>query len=126
MGDGLARAGKSGENMIARRARVAGAGGLIGLMFRRMETDEAMIFRLGGKRDPVHTFFLRFPVDLVFTDEGMRVLEIRANLPPWRIYVPRCRPAYLMELPAGSSERAGVRVGDRLSGRIISWKKQRW
>ncbi|MEM2874958.1 MAG: DUF192 domain-containing protein [Candidatus Hadarchaeales archaeon] len=101
--------------VVAGRTYIAGLGGLMGLMFRRgMDDDEAMIFRLSGKRTIVHTFFLRFPVDLVFTDSRMRVLEIRANLPPWRFYLSGTKPSYMLELPGGKTAAVGLRVGDEL------------
>jgi len=114
--------------VIASRMRTAEGGGLFGLMLRRkMDEDEALVFRVGGRiPEAVHTFFLTFPVDLVFTDETMRITEIRTHLLPWRVYLPKTRPAYLVELPAGKSAKAGLRVGDSLwVEKVISGKKQK-
>ena len=61
----------------------------------------------------VHTFFMRFPIDVLFLDREMHVLRIARELRPWRVAA--CRKARaVLELPAGEAERRGVRVGDRL------------
>jgi uncharacterized membrane protein (UPF0127 family) len=62
----------------------------------------------------IHTAFLRFPIDAVFLDDDLRVLEIVERLRPWRVAAKR-RARAVLELAAGESARRGVRVGDRLS-----------
>jgi uncharacterized membrane protein (UPF0127 family) len=47
----------------------------------------------------VHTFGMRFPLDLIFLDRGGRVIELRRSLRPCRIV--RCPDAdSVLELPA--------------------------
>jgi uncharacterized membrane protein (UPF0127 family) len=61
----------------------------------------------------IHTFFMRFPIDVVFLNDDMEVVGIRSNLGPWRAI--SCRGAKsVLELAAGEAERRGVRIGDRL------------
>jgi hypothetical protein len=61
----------------------------------------------------VHTFFMRFPIDLVFAARDGHVVKIRPDTGPWRIS--RARGAFaVVELPAGAAARAGLQVGDRL------------
>jgi uncharacterized protein len=62
----------------------------------------------------VHTFFMRFPIDAVFLDEGLRVLRISDELRPWRAASRRGARAVL-ELPAGESARRGLVAGDKLA-----------
>jgi uncharacterized membrane protein (UPF0127 family) len=33
----------------------------------------------------VHTFFMRFPIDVVFVDKNMNVTRVHKNLKPWRM-----------------------------------------
>lgn len=33
----------------------------------------------------VHTFFMKFPIDVVFVDKDMKVTKIVSNLKPWRM-----------------------------------------
>jgi uncharacterized membrane protein (UPF0127 family) len=61
----------------------------------------------------IHTFFMRFPIDVVFLDGELRVLGLATNLRPWRAAGRRGARAVL-ELAAGECERRGIRPGDRL------------
>ena len=61
----------------------------------------------------IHTCFMRFPIDAVFLDGGLRVLGISDELRPWRAASRRGAHAVL-ELPAGESAPRGLAVGDSL------------
>ena len=61
----------------------------------------------------IHTAFMRFPIDALFLDRELRVLEVVEGLRPWRMASKRGARAVL-ELSAGESARRGVSVGDRL------------
>jgi len=61
----------------------------------------------------VHTFFMRFPIDVVFLSRSGEVLKVSADVGPWRAR--SCRGAYaVLELAAGEAERRGVAVGDHI------------
>jgi uncharacterized membrane protein (UPF0127 family) len=62
----------------------------------------------------VHTWFMRFAIDVVFLDADVKVLKVTRRLRPWRIAV-GWRAHQALELPAGECERLGIRVGDRLA-----------
>ena len=62
----------------------------------------------------IHMFFMRFPIDAVFLDRELTVLKVVPSLPPWRIASARGARSVL-ELPAGTCERRGLREGDRLT-----------
>lgn len=61
----------------------------------------------------VHMFFMRFPIDVVFLDRNLQVLDVRSELKPWKLASRRGAKSAL-ELAAGEAERRGIRVGDRL------------
>jgi uncharacterized membrane protein (UPF0127 family) len=61
----------------------------------------------------IHTAFMRFPIDAVFLDRNMQVLEIVERLRPWRLASKR-RARAVLELSAGECARRGVKIGDRL------------
>jgi uncharacterized protein len=61
----------------------------------------------------IHTWFMRFPIDIVYLESDLTVVGVRENVKPWRMTGWRGSRAVL-ELPAGSCERKGVRPGDRL------------
>jgi CheY-like chemotaxis protein len=56
---------------------------------------------------------MRFPIDALFLDRNLRVLEIVERLRPWRVASKR-QARCVLELSAGECARRGVRVGDRL------------
>jgi uncharacterized membrane protein (UPF0127 family) len=61
----------------------------------------------------IHTFFMRFAIDVVFTDRQGRILTIARGLRPWRMAV-SLRAFAALELAAGAADRAGARRGDRV------------
>jgi uncharacterized membrane protein (UPF0127 family) len=75
-----------------------------------LEEDEGLLIRPCGS---VHTFFMRFPVDVVFLDAELTVLGVREAVRPWRAAAQRGAKAVL-ELPAGTAARAGIAAGERL------------
>jgi uncharacterized membrane protein (UPF0127 family) len=61
----------------------------------------------------IHTFFMRFPIDVVFLSRQGEVLKVAERVPPWRAR--SCRRSYaVLELAAGEAGRRGIAVGDRL------------
>jgi hypothetical protein len=63
--------------------------------------------------ESVHTFGMRFPIDLVYLDRDKRVKKIRSDVPPWRMSV--CLSAHsILELASGSIRRTGTKPGDML------------
>jgi len=61
----------------------------------------------------VHTFFMRFPIDVAFVAKDGRVLKVRHAVPPRRITA-ALRAYAVAEMPAGTLRRADVRAGDTL------------
>ena len=61
----------------------------------------------------IHTFFMKFPIDIVFVSKGGRVLKIRSSVPAWRMTA-SLRAFAVLELAAGSLDGSDTRVGDQL------------
>ena len=63
--------------------------------------------------ESVHTFFMKFAIDLVYLDRKKRVRKVRYAVPPWR--VSGCLAAHsVLELPAGAAAASGTQPGDQL------------
>jgi uncharacterized membrane protein (UPF0127 family) len=62
----------------------------------------------------VHSFFMRFPIDVVFADKAHRVVGLTRAMPPNRPYAGAWRARYVVELPAGTIEATGTDLGDVL------------
>jgi len=82
-----------------------------GLLGRRdLPRGEGLLLRPASS---IHMFFMRFPIDAVWLDGDLTVLNVCRGLAPWR--TARCRGAKaVLELPAGEAGRRGIRPGDRL------------
>ncbi|MCX4711316.1 DUF192 domain-containing protein [Streptomyces fimicarius] len=61
----------------------------------------------------VHTFRMRFPIDVAYLDRKFRVLAVR-TMKPGRLGLPRLRARHVVEAEAGAMERWGVRPGVRV------------
>lgn len=62
----------------------------------------------------VHTLGMGFPIDVVYLDEGMRVIRIQAEMQPWRVAPVAMKAASVLELPSGTTTETGTIVGDRI------------
>ena len=63
--------------------------------------------------EAVHTFFMRFPIDLVYLDRKHRTRKLRSSVGPWR--VSGCMTAHsVMELPAGAIRETQTEAGDTI------------
>lgn len=62
----------------------------------------------------IHTFFMRFAIDVIFVDRDLKVTKVYRNLGPWRMTWPALGAHSVFELPAGSLSRHQVEVGDQL------------
>jgi uncharacterized membrane protein (UPF0127 family) len=61
----------------------------------------------------IHTWGMRFPIDVVFIDREERVLRIVEVIRPWRL-VSHWRAHAVVELAAGRARALGLRAGRRL------------
>jgi uncharacterized protein len=62
----------------------------------------------------IHMMFVRFRIDVVFVDEGGRVLKVAPRVMPW-LGLAACRSARAtVELEAGTAERLRLAPGDVL------------
>jgi hypothetical protein len=62
----------------------------------------------------VHTFFMRFTIDVVFASRDGRIVKICRHLRPWRIGA-ALRAFAALEFANGAAEHAGIAIGDRLT-----------
>ena len=63
--------------------------------------------------ESVHTFWMKFPIDLIYLDRNKKVRKLRSSVAAWRMSA--CWKAHsVLELDAGAILRCGVREGDSL------------
>jgi uncharacterized membrane protein (UPF0127 family) len=99
--------------------RVVGANGFWG-RFRGLMGREALPDGEGLylAESSIHMFFMRFPIDALFVGTPdasgeRRVVDVRPRLRPWTgLVMPVKGAAGVVELAAGTLERAGVQAGN--------------
>jgi uncharacterized protein len=99
------------QTVLGREVEVAGSG---------KTRQKGLLGRTGLKQggglwivpcESVHTFFMRFPIDLVYLDRKNRVRKVRHAVGPWRLSA--CLAAHsVLELPAGTARESGTVRGD--------------
>jgi uncharacterized membrane protein (UPF0127 family) len=105
---------------LARAVRVADTHvqRAIGLLGRRsLEPGEALwIVPSRG----VHTWGMRFAIDVVALDRDGRVVDVVRDMRPWRVRLPRAGTVGVLELPVGTVESSGTSVGHSLVFEVAS------
>lgn len=82
-----------------------------GLLGRRgLEPGHGMLF---SHTSSVHTFFMRFPIDVVFLDRELKVIAVSAAVAPWKTAKGK-GAKWTLELAAGEAARLGLEPGTRL------------
>jgi len=59
----------------------------------------------------IHTFFMRYPIDVLFLDHGGKVLH-QKTYSPWKVSGWYGKSNGALELPAGTLHQAHTQIGD--------------
>lgn len=83
--------------------------GLLGK--KKLDCGEGMLLKPCRQ---IHTWFMSFPIDVLFLDEKGRIVDLLPTLAPWRIspFVKGCHQ--VLELPAGTIEKFSLKKGERV------------
>ena len=68
----------------------------------------------------VHTWGMRFSIDLIALDADGRVVDAVAAMKPWRLRLPRTGCVGVLELPAGTLRESETRVGHTVTFEVLS------
>ena len=91
----------------------------IGLMFSGRINDYGLVFVFGNaRRIDMHMLFVFFPIDVIFLDDAMKVIELKERFLPFTFYYSHEKARYVIELPAGT-----IRASKTLTGDIIELDK---
>ena len=93
------------ERATSTRARLRG---LLG----RTSLDGALVIE---PCTSIHTFFMKFTIDALFVDSGLRVIRAIHALRPWRMTRIYPGAAMVIELPEGAVKASDTREGDALA-----------
>ena len=91
---------------------------LVGLLGRNsLEAGEGIWIRPSSG---IHTFGMRFVIDVVGLDREMRVVKLWARVKPQRATAISTKVQSVLELAAGEIEARSIRIGDTLHARSTS------
>ena len=76
-----------------------------------LQKGEGLI--LAGEKS-VHTFFMSFPIDVVYVNKKHKVIRADANMVPYRIGPFLAQSEYVLELPVGTIAATATQTGDQL------------
>ena len=62
----------------------------------------------------IHTFFMRFPIDVVFLSKRNRVVALIKNIKPNRMTKLYLKAASVLELPSGTIESTATEIEDQI------------
>ncbi len=63
--------------------------------------------------EAVHSFWMKFAIDVLYLNKKKQVVKIRRNMVPWRLSA--CLRAHsVLELPAGMAAETRTETGDQL------------
>ncbi|MGB9936234.1 MAG: DUF192 domain-containing protein [Methanobacterium sp.] len=89
---------------------------LRGTMFKS-KLEKGLILKLPNTRSrsgsAIHMFFVKFPLDIIFADEGKKVVDI-VSIDPWKTYTPKKPAMYVIEMEKGTIGRSKTEIGDQL------------
>ena len=62
----------------------------------------------------VHTLGMAFPIDVIYLDRSMKVIEIQQNVKPWRFAPVRRHASSVLELPCQTVVLTKTDIGDTI------------
>jgi uncharacterized membrane protein (UPF0127 family) len=84
-----------------------------GLLGREcLEEGQGLLFKGAGS---LHTLFMRFPIDIIYTDKRGKVVKTAKAVRPFKLVAAPLRCYYAIELPAGAIAASNTQAGDYLS-----------
>ncbi len=100
--------------VIARQAKLTVSFGqrMKGLLGQdSLAANEALILKPCSS---IHTFFMRFAIDVLFLDKNMQIVRLIQNMPPNRLSPIVWASKMAIELPAGKISQTNTQVGDKV------------
>ena len=76
-----------------------------------LEDGQGLLFKGAGS---LHTLFMRFPIDVIYTDKHGKVVKLARAVRPFKLVAAPLRCHYALELPAGAILASKTQVGDHL------------
>jgi len=98
------------DNVVLANTPLSRMAGLLGK--KELAKGQALIL------DPcnsIHTFFMRFPIDVLFLDKSNRIVKAVSSIKAFRLTHIYFRAKFAVELPAGTIASTSTQEGHTLS-----------
>lgn len=63
----------------------------------------------------IHTFFLRFPIDVMVIDKSGKVVALKKHLKPHRLYLWNPKYDRVLEMPENTIEKNNIKIGTNIT-----------
>jgi hypothetical protein len=84
-----------------------------GLLGRKeFKQNEAIILQ---PCNSIHTFFMRFPIDVIFVDKDNKIVKTISQLVPFRLSGIYFNAVMAIELPVGTIQASGSSESDKIA-----------
>lgn len=85
----------------------------IGLLSKKsISESEALIIKPCCS---IHTFFMKFAIDVLFVGANGQIVALHENVTPWRILPIHLKSKYVIELASGQIALKNICLGDIIS-----------
>ena len=82
----------------------------LGYMFRTAPHYDAIMIK---PCNSIHTFFMKFDIDVIFLDKNMKVIKKINALKPWKMVMPIKEGVMVIETKAGKFKN--IKIGDTVN-----------
>jgi uncharacterized membrane protein (UPF0127 family) len=83
---------------------------LLGLMFKKeLNKGSALVIPFCNW---IHTFFMRFTIDVIYINSEYKVVDLIIGLKPWRYTMPRLKADHVIELPQSTLSSLDIKKGE--------------
>ena len=84
-------------------------------MFKPRFTKPLIFIFNKEKFIPLHMHLVFFPIDVLWLDRNKRVVELKRDFRPFRMYSPSKKAQYVIELKKGTIDASKTSNGDLIS-----------
>ena len=71
---------------------------LRGLMFSKPKNLIFVLNKESRINSTIHTFFVFFPIDIMWLDKNKKIIDYKKNVRPFSIVIPKKKAKYIVEL----------------------------
>lgn len=106
-----------GDQVVSKNVRIADDAWsrMVGLLnCKSLSEGESLLIE---PCNSIHTFFMKFNIDILFLDKNFKVVKVFRDMPPWRITRPYFSVKRVVEASANSFSK--IKAGDQLELRDV-------